>query len=277
MLLIKPNLPVKFFTKAALAAATFFLLAGYQSFAQGLPSNYIFANKNITQFDITGTKKIVLTFDDGPVPGSTESILETLRKYNVKATFFVLGKNAAAFPAIMQKMKDDGHIIASHTYYHNNLQGNTYKEGQIIIEDLLKTHDVIEKYQSPSHRKYFRAPYGAWLSQHADKLNTHPVLKEYIGPLFWNSGGDMKFNANGELISAADWACWASKYRYSPAKCATGYMRELVAQNGGVTLFHDVHNSTAEMIKILIPYWIENGYEIVTLDDLTALDKYVVR
>ena len=69
-------------------------------------------------WEIDDSNGVFLTFDDGPTPGITEWILDTLRRYDAKATFFVLGKNAELYPDLYQRMRDEGHKIGNHTYSH---------------------------------------------------------------------------------------------------------------------------------------------------------------
>src|ERR1035437_853454 len=78
----------------------------------------------------TGHKEIILTFDDGPVPGVTNKMLDILRDYNIKATFFVIGKNAKAHPELMKRILDEGHTVGNHSMNHlalKNLDPITWK------------------------------------------------------------------------------------------------------------------------------------------------------
>ena len=68
----------------------------------------------------TAKKDVYLTFDDGPVPGPTEFVLETLRTFDIKATFFCIGDNIQKHPGIFQKVLDAGHAIGNHTFNHLN-------------------------------------------------------------------------------------------------------------------------------------------------------------
>ena len=72
---------------------------------------------NLFKYDYV--KTCYLTFDDGPSPEVTESILDTLKQYNVPATFFVVGKNAVAYPDLIKRMDAEGHAIGNHSYSHN--------------------------------------------------------------------------------------------------------------------------------------------------------------
>jgi len=66
----------------------------------------------------TDAKRIALTFDDGPMPGATEQILDALREMNAKAAFFVIGREAKAHPQIVRRMHDEGHLVGNHSFTH---------------------------------------------------------------------------------------------------------------------------------------------------------------
>lgn len=92
---------------------------------------------------------LYLTFDDGPTPGVTEWLLQTLDKYNAKATFFVLGKNVELYPDLYQLIIDRGHKIGNHTYSHQKgweLPLDRYIEDVDLAGDML-------------HTELFRPPY----------------------------------------------------------------------------------------------------------------------
>lgn len=100
-------------------------------------------------------KKIFLTFDDGPIPGITEWVLEQLEQYNAKATFFCIGDNIEKYPEIFQKTVKHGHSIGNHTF--NHLKGwKTSRED--YIENTRLCQLQIEKQQHKTN--LFRPPYG---------------------------------------------------------------------------------------------------------------------
>ena len=68
----------------------------------------------------TNEKKVWLTFDDGPNPNTSPFVLNLLKKNNVKATFFCVGKNIEEYPEIFKRIKADGHSVGNHTYSHLN-------------------------------------------------------------------------------------------------------------------------------------------------------------
>lgn len=98
----------------------------------------------------TSEKEIYLTFDDGPIPGLTEWILDTLDRYNAKATFFCVGENILKHPNIFDRILKEGHQVANHT--QNHIKGFSYN-----LEDYL--HNV-EQCEVLTKSKIFRPPYG---------------------------------------------------------------------------------------------------------------------
>ena len=73
-------------------------------------------------------RSVYLTFDDGPIPESTPFILETLRRYNVKATFFMVGDNVRKYPDLFEQIKADGHQVGNHTHNHIGALNRTIHE-----------------------------------------------------------------------------------------------------------------------------------------------------
>lgn len=100
--------------------------------------------------------KVSLTFDDGPDPRFTPLILDILKEYHVKATFFLMGARAKKYPGIVKRMVDEGHVVGNHTYSHPNL----VKEADIAIErEVTNTEEALAKLIN-YRTKLFRAPYG---------------------------------------------------------------------------------------------------------------------
>ncbi len=93
---------------------------------------------------------VYLTFDDGPTPGVTEWILSTLRRYDAKATFFMLGKNAELYPDLYQRIINEGHKAGNHTYSHQKGWGMSLER---YIEDVDLADGIL-------HTELFRPPYG---------------------------------------------------------------------------------------------------------------------
>jgi peptidoglycan-N-acetylglucosamine deacetylase len=100
-------------------------------------------------------KKIYLTFDDGPIPEITEFVLETLAKYQAKATFFCIGDNIRKHPLIFQKLINEGHAIGNHTF--NHLKGWA-TDDVTYLENVVLCSKEIEKENHQT--QLFRPPYG---------------------------------------------------------------------------------------------------------------------
>jgi peptidoglycan/xylan/chitin deacetylase (PgdA/CDA1 family) len=115
--------------------------------------------------------QIALTFDDGPVPGVTEIILEELRKREVRATFFMIGEKAAAAPDLARRVLDEGHEIGNHTFSHSKLSELPDKAAEEEIEKTENLFSELFGYKAA----WFRPPYGA-LRQNQAALATNRKL-----------------------------------------------------------------------------------------------------
>ena len=184
-------------------------------------------------------KRVALTFDDGPHPRKTDEILDVLYEYGVKATFFVIGKNAENYPDAVIREAAEGHEIGNHTYSHKRLTDCTD-----IKDEISKTSDII--FSLTGRRPtLMRPPEGAYRKENVT------VVK--------NCGCDMVL----WTIDTRDWA-----------KASVNDIFENVKKNvrdGSIILFHDYTSEgahTIEALKLLVPYLIEEGYEIVTASEL---------
>ena len=100
-------------------------------------------------WEIEDNEGVFLTFDDGPTPGVTEWILATLKRYDAKATFFVLGKNVEMYPDLYQLILKEGHKVGNHTYSHQKGWSMSLER---YIEDIDFAGDIV-------HSELFRPPY----------------------------------------------------------------------------------------------------------------------
>lgn len=164
---------------------------------------------------------IYLTFDDGPIPELTPWILDVLKEYNVKATFFCVGDNITKNQAIFERILREGHQIGNHTY--NHVKGWEMSKGKYL--------ENIEKCQLLTKTNLFRPPYGRIKKSQFMALN-----KEYK-VVFW------------DVLS----------YDYdkmtSPKKCLYNSIR--YTRNGSVIVFHD-NVKAQKNLKFALPQYIEH-------------------
>ena len=213
---------------------------------------------------------IALTFDDGPNAYTTK-VADVLKQHNVKATFFIVGKMAKAHPDILARLAADGNLLANHTGSHPQLTGTFDDNPESLIDQIRIVHDEIAPLMKPTDKFYFRAPYGYWRSAHAKILNADLVLRNYVGPVYWDIGGDITMR-DGYVMSAADWDCW--RHKWTPQVCAKGYLREIRRDDGGVVLMHCIHRQSAELTDTIVEAMQEEGYRFVRLDEVPEYRQY---
>jgi peptidoglycan-N-acetylglucosamine deacetylase len=205
--------------------------AGYTSIPTG-PSIKLFGKQE--------GKVISLTFDDGPDPTYTPKILDILKKYNIKATFFVVGQNAQANPDIIQRMYNEGHEIGNHSYTHPNI-GKT-SAIQTTFE-LNSTQRIIEAITGHS-TVLFRPPYDAAAELSGITDYTPTIRAQQLG-----------YVTIGESIDPLDWQAPTTEELY------TRVMTDL--NDGNTILFHDAggnRDSTVAALPIIIESLIKQGY-----------------
>lgn len=185
--------------------------------------------------------KIALTFDDGPHKRGTPPILDVLDRYNVKATFFVIGENVERNPDILIREINSGHEIGNHTFNHITInRSSVYR----IKDQISKTEDVI--YETTEYRtKVFRPPEGFYNNQ----------LRRVAE--------DMDYNLILWQVDTHDW---------------TGASKEKIidkvldcVKSGDIILMHDFIKGgghTAEALEVLIPVLLARGYKFVTVSEL---------
>jgi len=187
------------------------------------------------------SKKVALTFDDGPHPILTPKILAILNEYDVKATFFVIGQNVTYYPKPLEQILAQGCEIGSHTYHHGNLGKMDTRQ---IYDELIQTEQALCEWYDYTVTS-FRPPEGhlseAVLSV-ADQMQYRTIL--------WS-------------IDTEDWA------HTPPEQIAQRVLNQI--GDGDIILMHDFigHDSpTCEALRIFIPQLLEQGYEFVTVREL---------
>lgn len=188
-------------------------------------------------------KIIALTFDDGPNE-NTWSILDILKKNNVKATFFCIGKNIEKYPEILKRIVEEGHIVGNHSYSHSNFF-DFYRKNR-LIEEIRKTDALIENI-SGNKPQLFRPPYGVTNPsiRRALEVTKHKVIG-------WNIRSLDGILKNEKIIFAR------IKNRIAP---------------GGIVLLHDTAH-TVTILERLMLYLEENEYKVVSIEELLNIKAY---
>ena len=193
-------------------------------------------------WDIKTEEKIIaLTFDDGPHPKYTTQILDLLKKYEAKATFFVIGKNAEKHPEVVLRQYTDGHDIANHTYTHT-----FYLKSPELKEELRQTNDIIFSITG-FYPELFR-PVGG---QYTDD-NVSEARKAGYTVIMWSWHQDTE-----------DWKSPGVKKIVRKVLNST--------KPGDVILFHDGGGNRAQTVKALeeiLPELKKQGYKFVTITEL---------
>lgn len=180
-------------------------------------------------------KKIALTFDDGPDSEYTPMLLDGLAERKVKATFFVIGKQAEQQPEIMQRLVKEGHLIGNHTYNHVDIRHMTESAAK---EEILKANEVITKYTG-EEPCFLRPPFGNGSSRLEKDIEMIQVL--------WT-------------IDTMDWAC------KNEAKICNTVYREI--KENSIILMHDEYPSSVRAALSIIDQLKKEGYEFVTVDEI---------
>lgn len=255
----------------ALCGGLSFALACTAALAAGNDRIALFQESTIFHSGLRAAHTVALTFDDGP-NANTIDVLDALKANNVKATFFIVGRMARAHPEILARIAAEGHLLANHSASHPMLGSRFDRNPELLLDQIREVNDEISPLMKRSDKLYFRAPYGSWRSAHAAILNADPVLRDYVGPIYWDVGGDITRTADGYIMSSADWDCW--HHSWGAATCAKGYLREIRRKDGGVVLMHCIHAQSAALVADVVPALIEEGYTFARLDQVPEYRRY---
>ncbi len=103
--------------------------------------------------------------------------------------------------------------------------GRYDRQPELLIDQIRQVHDLIAPLMKPADKLYFRAPYGAWRQAHADILNADPVLRNYVGPVYWDEGGPDHHDRRRLCDERGGLELLAAQM--TPDVCAKGYLREI--------------------------------------------------
>jgi peptidoglycan/xylan/chitin deacetylase (PgdA/CDA1 family) len=208
-------------------------------------ATYIQWNYFLTSHNHTKNKhQVALTFDDGPAQ-QTAAILDILKAEKVPAAFFIIGKNAAQHPEMVQRCHAEGHLVGNHSYGHSFYFD--WKSTQAMQKEIAQTNELIRKIigKKPC---LFRPPYGV----------TNPNLARAIR----RSG----MYSIGWRIRSLDTVAKA------PARLLHRIVKRL--KGGDIILLHDSQTITQEVLTELIKHTREKGFTFVGLDTLLAIPPY---
>ncbi|MGI8582935.1 MAG: polysaccharide deacetylase family protein [Chitinophagaceae bacterium] len=179
----------------------------------------------------TEGKVLYLTFDDGPDPVATSFVLEELKKYNAKATFFCVGENVEEHFNIYKNIIDQGHIVGNHTYNHLNGWRTKDKE---YLDNIFKAKKIIDS-------NLFRPPYGKISKFQLEQLKAE---KYNLKPIMWSViSGDFDEKVSGE-------ACYLNVVKN--------------AKEGSIVVFHDSQKAVDKVryaLPLVLKYFKEKGFE----------------
>ncbi len=185
--------------------------------------------------------EVILTFDDGPKPGTTNSILKTLNAYGVKATFFMIGEMARQHPAVAQAVYLAGETIGSHTFDHKNLSKLSETEA---LSDVTRGAQAVQAALAPmggTVQPFFRFPYlaqNALIRAAIEQDSYIPVGAQMDSDDYFTTGPDFLLNR---------------------------ILRELDRTGRGIILMHDIHERTALMLPSLLDALLARHYTVVQL------------
>ena len=208
-----------------------------------LMTAFIWTSESISQYAeasaaaarLKESRKVALTFDDGPDGTCTPQVLDGLAERRVKATFFITGKNAEENPELVRRIHEEGHLIGNHTYSHLQL---TSSNRERFKEELIKTNHIIEEIIG-EEVVFVRPPYGSWDKAFEAELNMFPVL--------WN-------------IDPLDWCT-------NDAACVVNKVISKVKENA-IILLHDEYASTVTAALQIVDELQKEGYEFVTVEEI---------
>ena len=181
------------------------------------------------------TKKIAITFDDGPNPEYTPMLLDELKKRNVPATFFVLGSEVELYPELVRRACEEGHLIGVHSYKHVNLRALSDAQA---IEQVNRTNEAIHD-ACGQYASYIRPPYGCW----KEDLDYEVQMVEVL----WD-------------IDPRDWATTSADL------VVQRVLQE--AEENSIILLHDASKSSVQAACMVIDSLQAQGYLFVTVEEL---------
>lgn len=193
----------------------------------------------------TEEKIIYLTFDCGFENGYTESILDALKKHNVKATFFVVGHYLESAPELVKRMVEEGHIVGNHTYNHPDM--SKISDAAAFQKEMDETRNLYKEITGEEMQMYYRPPQGKYSVQ-----NLQMAKDLGYKTFFWS-------------LAYVDW--YQDKQPSHEEAFAKLTSR---IHPGAIVLLHNTSKTNGEIMDELLTKWEEMGYTFGTLEDICA-------
>lgn len=195
----------------------------------------------------SGQKRVALTFDDGPDWRYTARILDILKRENVRATFFLVGRMAKQRPDLVRRMVREGHVVANHSWNHPNL---TKLDSHRVRQEVERTNRVVSEITGRSPM-LFRAPYGS-LNRRVERL----IGKEGMIIVHWN-------------VDTRDWDGRSSNRIIRTVRQYAGPGSVILQHTAGRKL-----DNTVEALPRIIADLKKRGFEMVTVPELLGVPAY---
>lgn len=208
-------------------------------FAGGLAGRTIVVNR-LSDIDLR-PGEVVLTFDDGPIPGRTETVLSALDNAGVKAMFLMVGQMAKSYPGLVRKVAARGHTIGTHTQDHANLGSLALPAAIGKIDTGIASVSAALAPGAGRAPKFFRFPY----------LSDTPALRAHLA-----SRGIVVMDVD---IDSKDY------FPSTPDQVRQRTLERLGTRGSGIILFHDIHQRTAAMLPAFLADLRNKGYSVVRL------------
>lgn len=193
----------------------------------------------------TPRNEVAITFDDGPHPKFTLEVLQLLKKYDAKATFFCIGQHIEKYPAVFKEITSQGHVVGNHTFSHTNNFG--FLNTQQVIEELEQTNDLVERTIEEKMNLY-RPAFGV----------TNPNIK--------NALKEVGMQSIGWSIRSLDTTDRSEKVILKRITKNIG--------KGDVILLHDTSSKTVHVLEQLLLFLKTKNLQSVTMDQLLNVNAY---
>ncbi|SEN38080.1 Peptidoglycan/xylan/chitin deacetylase, PgdA/CDA1 family [Luteibacter sp. UNCMF331Sha3.1] len=177
-----------------------------------------------------------LSFDDGPEPGHTPKLLDTLARHEVKASFFLVGEKIEQYPEIVQRIVADGHMIGNHSYSHWSFDNmNLTKQ----LDEVYRTDALLRLFDDRPHHR-MRPPHG------------------YVG-------AQLLAHFARRKRSLVYWSYDSLDYQDRPVEALIDRLRNDPPAPGDIVLMHDDSDKAADALDVLLPEWLSQGMRFAAL------------